>query len=599
MSLVGAIIPAKLLAPCLSAVNLPEGEAESNRFDQLETGAGPMAARTPERNTLFYGDNLRILRQYIEDESVDLIYLDPPFNSNASYNVLFKSPTGEQSAAQIEAFDDTWHWNIKAQEAFDEVMQSGNSDAAEMLRSIRQFLGANDMMAYLAMMAVRMIELHRALKPTGSLYLHCDPTASHYLKILLDAVFGADKFRSEIIWKRTSAHNSAKRWGPIHDTILYYSKSENYLWNRVHTPYDPSYLDRYYKHKDGDGKRYRLSDLTASGTRNGESGAAWNGFDPTTFGRHWAIPQIIKDQFPDAPVGIKTLGWLDLIQEKGLVEMTGEGIGWPHFRRYLEMMEGESPQDIIDDIAPLGRRHAERLGYPTQKPLALLERIIEASSNPGDVVLDPFCGCGTTVHAAQKLERRWLGIDVTHLAIGLIQKRLTDAFPMVQYDVVGVPKDIGAAQALAEADKYEFQKWALSLVEAQPYKGGKKGADGGVDGYIFFKPDGKTTEKAIVSVKGGATVGDAMVKDLITTVEHENARMGIFVTLAKPTKPMNTRAATAGFYKTDYGNFPKIQILTIEQLLNGERPHMPWLDPTAFKKAKREDASDRNQGKLI
>lgn len=530
MSLVGTSLPAKLLAPCLSAVNLPEGEAESNRFDPLETGAGPMAARTPERNTLFYGDNLRILRQYIEDESVDLIYLDPPFNSNASYNVLFKSPTGEQSAAQIEAFDDTWHWNIKAEEAFDEVMQSGNSDAAEMLRSIRQFLGENDMMAYLAMMAVRLIELHRVLKPAGSLYLHCDPTASHYLKILLDAVFGARKFQNEIIWSYRRWPTKTRRFQRMHDVILFYSKSrEPGVFNTIYQKASESSQKRWK------GKKQNVT-FSDDGKRN---------------------PTSETESSSEVPLNSV----------------------WP-----------------IPVIAPVSK---ERLGYPTQKPLALLERIIEASSNPGDVVLDPFCGCGTTVHAAQKLERRWLGIDVTHLAIGLIQKRLTDAFPMVQYDVVGVPKDIGAAQALAEADKYEFQKWALSLVEAQPYKGGKKGADGGVDGYIFFKPDGKTTEKAIVSVKGGATVGDAMVKDLITTVEHENAKMGIFVTLAKPTKPMTTRAATAGFYKTDYGSFPKIQILTIEQLLNGERPHMPWLDPTAFKQARREDASDRKQGKLL
>jgi site-specific DNA-methyltransferase (adenine-specific) len=537
-----------------------------------------MAARIPDRNTLFYGDNLRILREHIEDESVDLIYLDPPFNSNASYNVLFKSPAGEQSAAQIEAFDDTWHWNIKAEEAFDEVMQSGNSEAAEMLRSIRQFLGENDMMAYLAMMAVRLIELHRVLKPSGSLYLHCDPTASHYLKILLDAVFDAQHYVNEIIWQRTNTKAHAfTRFSSSHDVIFYYRKGEEYTWNAQYISHSEKYLKSHYSSiEEKTGRRYTLGDCTNPNPNRPNLTYEWKGVTKVW---RWT-----KEK-------------MQAMHDQGRLVYTKSGS--PRYKRYLDEMKGTPLNTVWTDIPPLNSQAQERLGYPTQKPLALMERIIEASSNPGDVVLDPFCGCGTTVHAAQKLERRWLGIDVTHLAIGLIQKRLTDAFPMVQYDVVGVPKDIGAAQALADADKYEFQKWALSLVEAQPYKGGKKGADGGVDGYVFFKPDGKTTEKAIVSVKGGASVGDTMVKDLITTVEHEKAMMGIFITLAKPTKPMITRAATAGFYKTDYGSFPKIQILTIEQLLSGERPHMPWLDPTAFKKAKREDASDRNQGKLL
>ena len=259
-------------------------------------------------------------------------------------------------------------------------------------------------------------------------------------------------------------------------------------------------------------------------------------------------------------------------------------------KRYLDESPGIPALDIITDIQPLNNVAKERLGYPTQKPLALMERILSASSNPGDLVLDPFCGCGTTVHAAQKLERRWIGIDVTHLAVGLIKRRLHDAFPMAVFDVQGVPKDIGAAQALSDADKHQFQLWALSLVEAQPYKGGKKGADRGVDGLIYFKPDGRTTEKAIVSVKGGAHVGDTMVKDLITTVEHENAKMGVFVTLAPPTKPMITRAAAAGLYKTEWKGYPRIQILTVADLLDGKRPEMPWLDASVFKKAKRETA---------
>ena len=240
-------------------------------------------------NHLYYGDNLAVLRDSIRDDSVDLIYLDPPFNSNASYNVLFKGPTGSESAAQIEAFDDTWHWNDSAEAAFGEVLRSGNAAASIMLSSMRKFLGDNDMMAYLAMMAVRLLELHRVLKPTGSLYLHCDPTASHYLKILLDAVFGAEHYRNEVIWRRTSSHNSAKRWGPVHDTILYYVKSGAAKWNAAFESYDEKYLDRFYRFQD-EGGRFRIGDLTGAGGRKGDSGKPWRDYDPTTSGRHWAIP---------------------------------------------------------------------------------------------------------------------------------------------------------------------------------------------------------------------------------------------------------------------------------------------------------------------
>jgi site-specific DNA-methyltransferase (adenine-specific) len=282
--------------------------------------------------------------------------------------------------------------------------------------------------------------------------------------------------------------------------------------------------------------------------------------------------------------------------DEGLVVQPSPG-SVPRFKRYLDEQRGIPLGDVWTDVPPINSQAQERLGYPTQKPLALLERILKASSNEGDLVLDPFCGCGTTVHAAQKLNRRWIGIDVTHLAVGLIKRRLTDAFPLARFEVQGVPKDIGAAQALADADKHQFQLWALSLVEAQPFKGGRKGADGGIDGYIYFKPDGRTTEKAVVSIKGGAHVSDTMVKDLITTVEHERAGMGVFVTLAPPTKPMIARAAAAGLYKTEWRDYPRVQILTVAELLDGKKPEMPWLDPSVFKKAKRE-AAPSGQGEL-
>jgi site-specific DNA-methyltransferase (adenine-specific) len=533
--------------------------------------------RTPTTNTLFYGDNLDILRSYIEDETVDLVYLDPPFNSNATYNLLFKSQAGENSQAQIEAFDDTWHWNLSAERAFDEVVQSGNTDAAKMLIAIRSFLGENDMMAYLAMMAVRLIELHRVLKPTGALYLHCDPTASHYLRILLDAIFGRDRFLNELIWKRSSAH-TAKRFAPVHDTIFFYAKGQSYTWNQARQPIPQETIDAWYNNvEEGTGRRYNRADMTAAGIRTGSSGATWRGIDVTAKGRHWAIPGFVKlkaTNTPDALEELDALGRLHWPKAAG---------GMPMLKRYVEESPGIAALDVITDIQPLNNVAKERLGYPTQKPLSLLERLILASSNEGDLVLDPFCGCGTTVHAAQKLARRWIGIDITHLAVGLIKRRLQDTFPMAKFDVLGVPRDADSAAALAEADKHQFQLWALSMVEAQPFKGGRKGADGGVDGYIFFKPDGKTTEKAIVSVKGGGHVSDTMVKDLITTVEHEDARMGVFITLAPPTKPMITRAASAGFYETFDRKYPKVQILTVAELFAGKQLDMPFRGFDAYK----------------
>jgi len=473
------------------------------------------------------------------------------------------------------------------------VIASGNSDAAEMLRAMRSFLKENDMMAYLAMMAVRLIELHRVLKPTGSLYLHCDPTASHYLKILLDAVFGPTNFLNEVIWKRTSAHSAAKRWGDVHDSILFYAKSDSFLWNKIFTEYDASYTERY-RNRDERGV-WSDDNLTAPGIRHGDSGAGWKGYNPTERGNHWKISNIAVAQVVGAEkvAALTTTEKLEVLDQNGFIHWPKTG-GFPRFKRYLG--KGLPLQDIISDIFPLNSQAQERLGYPTQKPVALLERIIAASSNEGDLVLDPFCGCGTTVHAAQKLNRRWIGIDVTHLAIGLIKRRLSEAFKGVQFEVVGVPQDVGGATALADADKYEFQKWALSMIDAVPYKGGKKGGDGGVDGYVYFKPDGKITEKAIVSVKGGQSLTPAMVKDLIVTVDQEKAKMGIFLTLTPPTKGMVAQAATAGFYKTDYGSFPKIQIVTVEQLFSPSSPiQMPWQDTSAFKKAKKENTEKQNE----
>ncbi len=528
-------------------------------------------------NHLYYGDNLQILRQEIKDESVDLVYLDPPFNSQGSYNILFKSPTGKGSEAQIQAFEDSWHWNDSAEEAFDSVMKSRNGNIAEMLRALRSFLKENDVMAYLTMMAARLLELHRVLKATGSLYLHCDPTASHYLKLILDAIFGPENFLNEIIWKRTSAHSSAKKFGPVHDIIFLYGRGEKRTWNESFQAYGERYIAKRFKR--GGKRPWKDADLTGCGTSNGETGQVWRGFDVTKKGRHWA--------FQPAE--------LDRLDTQGLIYWPLKVGGWPRFIKYLDESGGVPLQDVWTDIFPINSQAHERLGYPTQKPLVLLERIISASSNPEDVVLDPFCGCGTTIHAAEKLGRPWIGIDITHLAISLIEKRLHEAFPGSQFEIEGTPKDMGGARALFAADAYQFQWWAGSLVDAVPFGGKKKGADGGIDGLIYFKPDGKVTEKAIVSVKGGENVGVPMIRDLVGVVQREKAKIGIFITLAEPTKPMIVEAVKSGYYETEYGKFPKLQILTIQELFDGAQPKLPWIDPTAFERIAREAVDVQTQ----
>lgn len=553
---------------------------------------------------LYFGDNLDILRHNVADESVDLIYLDPPFNSKRDYNLLFKTPKGHESDAQIMAFEDTWHWSGQAQDEFREIEKSTNTDVAEMMRALRAFIGENDMMAYLTMMANRLLEMHRVLKPTGSLYLHCDPTASHYLKIVLDGVFGKENYRSEVIWKRTSGHNSAKRWGPIHDTIFLYTKSAKFTWNKIFESYDESYLDRFYRFED-EGGRYRIGDLTGAGTRSGDSGLSWKDVNPTAKGRHWAVPlRVLNEILPDVGTdSLTTQAKLDLLDEANLIYWPPKGLV-PQFKRYLKIDKGTPIQDIITDIQPIGAQAAERLGYPTQKPLALLERIISASSNEGDVILDPFCGCGTALDAAQKLNRQWIGIDITHLAVSLIEKRLQDRYPELagspstgagrtgkkKFDVIGVPQDFAGARDLADRDKHQFQLWACSLVSVQPYRGGKKGADQGIDGMGFIDVDKNKSEKVLVSVKGGEHIGASMIRDLKGTVEREKAVIGLFITLTPPTKPMLTEAASAGHYESPlHGAFPRIQILTIEGLLNGtERAKWPDMSGGTqnFKKAK-------------
>jgi len=536
----------------------------------------------PPENTLYYGDNLDILRNrdYFPTACVDLIYLDPPFNSNRSYNVLFKDESGLDSEAQITAFDDTWHWGYAAEATYRDLLTDAPERVSTAIEALRRLIGENQMMAYLVMMAARLVELHRVLTPAGSLYLHCDPTASHYLKIVLDAIFGPENFRNEIIWKRAetvkgNVGQGIKRFDANTDTIFFYSKTLNNTFHPQFKEYSEEYIRKFYKYTEPEtGRRYQLISMTGPG------GAAKGNPQYEVMGvtRYWRYSREKMQQLIDA----------------GLVVQTRPG-AVPRRKLYLDEGKGVSVQSLWDDIPALHSQARERLGYPTQKPLALLERIVQASSNPGDVVLDPFAGCGTAIAAAHSLGRRWIGIDITHLSVSLLKYRLADMFQLVpgqDYAVIGEPVSVDGARQLAQDDPYQFQFWALSLVQARPLGGqegsrtGKRGKDRGVDGVITFLDRGSDAARVIVQVKSGA-VKSGDVRDLVGTVNREQAAIGVFITLKPPSRDMLAEAASAGFYESvNWGAFPKIQILTIADLLNGRGVQMPQPYGT-FREARR------------
>jgi len=570
-----------------------------------------------DTNVLYYGDNLEILGKYIPDSSIDLIYLDPPFNSNATYNVLYKEPSGKPSEAQISAFEDTWHWGLEPEHALLEIAASpiASAQVKEFMSVLPRFVGEKTpMRAYLTMMGVRLIELKRVLKDIGSLYLHCDPTASHYLKLLMDTIFGADNFKNEIIWRRTATHGKSKRYAPIHDTILLYSKTENYKWTYHKKPYMKQHVQEYFiEDAKGWHTNYYGNVLTGSGLRKGESGQPWESFDPSAKGRHWAIPGTLIEDIDEDFSKLTQHQKLDRLLELGYIKII-PGQAWPMYERYLTPSDGQNIPDIwayqpytegtvfgtdtgIDkDVRWLSPRDQERLGYQTQKPEALLERIIKASSNEDDIVLDPFCGCGTAVVAAQRLNRRWIGIDITHLAIGLMKWRLKNMTPVPSFKVVGEPKDLAGAIELSNQNKYQFQWWTVSVIGGQPYGNKKKGADTGIDGYLYYMDEKDKIKKAIISVKGGKNPNVSMIRDLGHVIDREKSDIGVFVTLEKPTRPMLEEAAMKGFYHSPLGkDYPRIQILTIEEILQGKLPDIPpWIAPIAppapVKKAKGKTA---------
>jgi site-specific DNA-methyltransferase (adenine-specific) len=525
-------------------------------------------------NLLYYGDNLNVLRKHVDTESVDLVYLDPPFKSDQNYNVLFKEQDGSRAAAQIRVFEDTWEWDQAAADAYQQIVKTGGR-VSEAMQAMRLILGGSNMLAYLAMMAPRLVELRRVLKPNGSIYLHCDQTASHYLKLLMDTVFGADHFRSEIIWKRTTSHNDARRnFGIVSDCIFFYARGDKPRFHRQFRDYDPKYVADKYRHTDGKGRLYRLSDLRSPHPRPNLM-YAYKGHQPHPNG--WAV-SFEKMQELDA---------------KGLLEFPKKHGGRIQMRRYLDERQGMPVHNIWDDIPPINAMARERLGYPTQKPEALLERIIKASSDEGDVVLDPFCGCGTAVSVAQKLNRQWVGIDVTHLAITLIRHRLQDAYgPQVvkTYKVVGEPESVFDAATLASQDRYQFQWWALGLVGACPVPSErKKGSDKGIDGRLYFHddPQAKQARQVIFSVTSGKIVPRDL-RELGYVVEENKAAFGVFITLDHPSRDMRTLAADAGFYDSPFAGAkcPRLQILTIDELCNGKKVQMPpHLEAVAFKRA--------------
>ena len=488
-------------------------------------------------NKLYFGDNLDILRDHVADGSVDLIYLDPPFNSKATYNVLFEEKNGTDSAAQITAFEDFWRWDMEAERTFHEVVTAGPKQVADLLQALRRFLGSNDMMAYLTMMAIRLVELHRVLKPTGSIYLHCDPTASHYLKLLMDAVFGPQSFVNEVIWNYISGGISKRAFARKHDVILLYAQDiDNYHF----TPLKK--------------RKEKFEDVDESECEEDEKGKFV-----------WYIRPGTNEKVPN---GVKS---------------------------YIDGFM----QDVwrVPIVNPQAK---ERLGYPTQKPEALLERIIKASSNESDLVLDPFCGCGTTVVVAERLHRRWIGIDITHLAITLMKNRIEDTFggELSDYQVIGEPQDVQSARALARQNRYQFEWWALGLVDARPAHDKKKGADKGIDGYIYFFDDDTDEAKSIViQVKSGKP-SVSHIRDLKGVLEREEAQIAAYLSLEEPTGPMKTEAAEAGFYDPPglQEEVPRLQILTIEQLLAGKKLEYPkTANQATFKKAPRKRKEKRSQ----
>jgi DNA modification methylase len=598
----------------------PTPTLDSETVEEAATAPATFPAdRALPANVLYYGDNLDALRHGIPSDSIDLIYLDPPFNSDRSYSAIFADESGRKSDAQLAAFEDSWHWGPTAESHYEFLTNSGlhkgavRAEVSSLVAALRLALKPTPLLAYLVEMTVRLVEMRRVLKPTGSLWIHCDPTASHYLKVVLDAIFLTEIFRNEVIWRRTGGPGATRTFGPIHDTLLFDSKTSGYYFRQVKRPYMRGHVERRYRKDDKGRLKFATGGniLTGSGSTKGESGQPWQGFDPSAKNRHWAVPGDLTAQMTPEFRKLTVLQKLDALFDAGLIEIL-PGAAWPTPVRYFDDQNGQPVQDIwafqpytegtvfgtnegIDaDVKWLGPTDPERLGWQTQKPIGLLERVIESSCPPDGIVLDPFCGCGTALVAAQKLGRRWIGIDITYLAIGVMKARLRDSFPSLRdIPVIGKPTEVEGARMIAESGpdgRYQFQWWAIDEIGALPAgEAKKKGSDLGVDGRITFTEADGSLQQAIVSVKSGKPKVDD-VRVLKAVIGREKAAIGILVSLDEPTKPMRLEATVAGVYHSDTSgrDYPKIQLLSAADLLERHvRPQLPPLVSAPYQRAKK------------
>jgi site-specific DNA-methyltransferase (adenine-specific) len=521
-------------------------------------------------NTLYFGDNLEILRDKVSSDYVDLVYLDPPFQSGKSYNIIFQPQLNKikGATAQIKTFKDTWQWGDEAEKEFEGLItgtitkEKPNQKLIELIKTMRGYLGEVPIMAYLCMMAPRLLEMRRVMKDTGSIYLHCDSTASHYLKILMDAVFRPDNFLNEIIWRRykrpKGSQHASRRFGTSTDTLLFYGKSDRHKFfaDRIKIRLDLDGIEKRYTHSDERGPYYSGPLL-----RSASMGAR---------------PNLVYEYkgFMPGPEGWRmTLEKIRALDAKGDIFWTESGIP----RR--KVRSAGNPVTHVDnlwaDIEAIGSQADERLGYPTQKPEALLERIIKASSNEGDLILDPFCGCGTTIAVAQSQKRKWIGIDITYLAIDVIKKRLEKNRVQegVDFEIDGEPTDVYSAEKLATKDPFQFQIWCVSKLDATPSE--TKTGDQGIDGTVNFIDPTKKSKAGIgiIQIKGTQNVNPDMVRGLKGTIKSQNADFGILITLKKATQGMVTEAVKEGYVES-MKKIPKIQLITVEDLFKKPIPLM-------------------------
>lgn len=554
-------------------------------------------------NKLFYGDNLDILRRFIRDESVDLCYIDPPFNSKRNYNQIYNN-IGQEDRAQAQAFVDTWTWDDHANECFDEILTNKNGvqtqQSIALINGLEKVLGKGALFAYLVSMTVRIAEIHRALKPTGSFYIHCDTVADSYLRLAADAVFvpKGGEFRNEITWKRADAHNDAKnQFGMISDRILFYTKGKDFVFHPQFGDYQDKTLRDWYQWLDmPDGSVRRMTKQERETQEIPEGARRFNTGDMTSPNPR---PNMMYE-YKGFPYPAK--GWryqretMERLDAEGKLLFPTDPNGRIMFKRYLDEQNGAVVGDVWTDVSQLRSAMAEMLGYPTQKPEALLERIISASSNEGDVVLDAFCGCGTTIAVASHLKRRWIGMDITYQSIALILKRLKHSEGQAAVNAVelhGIPQDMESVDALIHKKddrvRKEFEKWAiLTYSDSRAVINEKKGADKGIDGVAYTRKSKDEVLPVMISVKSG-NVNAAVIRDLRGVVERENAACGILITRNEATKPMTQEAKAAGQFKPEhFAAFDKLQIVTVQEILDGARMNLPLMEEVSKKAAKRE-----------